>query len=861
MAQNQILPSKEATLFRHLVQNYETKQYKKGIKAADQILKKHPNHGDTQAMKALIISNQGKPEEAFELCKLALKNAMRSHVCWHVYGLLYRGQKNYEEAIKAYRFALRLDPESVQIQRDLALLQIQMRDYQGYVQSRRQMLQAKPGLRQNWTALAIGLHLSGDLAGAEDVLAKFEDTLKQPPPKSDMEHAEAVLYKNNIIAESGDITRALQHLDEISKNALDRTAVVELKAEYLLRLDRKEGAEKAYRALLARNPEKREYYYGLEKTLGLDRANKADQEKLREMYHIYAEEKQRSDAPRRIPLDFSDGEEFKQLAEKYLRRMFTKGVPSTFANLKQLYTDSAKKETLRSLVEQLSKEEPQTNGSADGSHKANGYNPTVTWQLSINYYLAQHYDYYKSRDLTKAQEYVEKTISLNPSKTDYTFNMTQARIQKHLGNPGKASKLMNEAREMDLKDRYINTKCAKYQLRNNEHQAAIDTMGLFTRKEAVGGPLGDLLDMQCVWFVTEDGESYLREGNLALALKRFRSIYDMFEVFTEDQFDFHTFSLRKGMIRAYIDMVRWEDNLREHPFFSRGAMSAIKIYLLLHDLPSRASDGQMNGEEMSEADKKKAAKKARKEAEKAEADRKAAIAKKPQPKADDVGETKKEDPDPMGLQLVKTDKPLEEAMKFLTPLLELSPKNIDAQFAGFEVYIRRSESSLTMEPVSPRSHTNAVTDNYLPALKCLLAASSIDPEHPKCHEQSIRLQHTLAKLSEPLPAPVKEVIDSTFLSKMPSKPLSEQNEAYLAEHKSSPQHIQAVIRARQVLGPESSGSESASQLLQSLKLDSTTHVDAEEGLRLLGEIKAGDNTKQEYKTAAGARWPEASAFQ
>lgn len=120
---------------------------------ADQILKKHPDHGDTIAMKALIINTQGKSEEAFELAKAALKHAMKSHVCWHVYGLLYRSVKNYEEAIKAYKFALRLDPDSAQIQRDLALLQVQMRDYPGYVQSRKAMLQARPGFRQNWSTL------------------------------------------------------------------------------------------------------------------------------------------------------------------------------------------------------------------------------------------------------------------------------------------------------------------------------------------------------------------------------------------------------------------------------------------------------------------------------------------------------------------------------------------------------------------------------------------------------------------------------------------------------------------------------------------------------------------------------------
>ena len=678
------------------MQNYESKQYKKGLKAAEQILKKHPSHGDTQAMKALILNNQGKSDEAFELCKLALKNAMRSHVCWHVYGLLWRSVKNYEEAIKAYRFALRLDPDSVQIQRDLAFLQVQMRDYPGFVQSRNQMLQAKPALRQNWTALAVALHLNGDLDKAEDVLEKYEETLKQPPAKSDMEHAEALLYRNSIIAEAGDYERALRHLELIQKNALDKTAVKEAKAVYLLKLGRNEEAEKAYRALLQRNVEKRAYYQGLEQALRLDRTKSEDQDKLLAVYQSFADKSSRIDAARRIPLDFLRGEAFRNHADAYLRRAFTKGVPSTFANVKQLYADEDKRRTIQDLVEGYLKEEPHVNGDGEANGTINGTSESgssdraATWSLSVNYFLAQHYNYYLSRDLGKAQQHIEKAISLNTSKSDYTYQMTQARILKNQGDVAAASKAMNAAREMDLRDRYINTKCAKYQLRNDEHQTAIDTMGLFTRKEAVGGPLGDLLDMQCVWYITEDGESYLRQGNLALALKRFKAVYDIFEVWTEDQFDFHTFSLRKGMIRAYIEMIRWEDKLREHPFFTRAALSAIKIYCMLFDRPELAKGGD---DSQSEADKKKAAKKARKEAEKAEADRKAAAAKKANAKGDDDEATRKEDKDPQGTDALKQagEKPLDEAMKYVTPLLELSPRNIDAQAAGFEVYIRRSK--------------------------------------------------------------------------------------------------------------------------------------------------------------------------
>ena len=48
---NQILPSKEQGLFRQVVKYYETKQYKKALKAADQVLKKFPDHGETLSMK------------------------------------------------------------------------------------------------------------------------------------------------------------------------------------------------------------------------------------------------------------------------------------------------------------------------------------------------------------------------------------------------------------------------------------------------------------------------------------------------------------------------------------------------------------------------------------------------------------------------------------------------------------------------------------------------------------------------------------------------------------------------------------------------------------------------------------------
>lgn len=705
----QPLSSREGNLFRQVVRNYEDKQYKRGLKAAEQILKKNPKHGDTMAMKALILNAQGKTDEAFALGKEALTVDMKSHICWHVYGLLYRTNKNFEEAIKAYRFALRLEPESPQIQRDLAVLQIQMRDYQGYVQSRLAMLQARPALRQSWTGLAIAHHLAGNLTDAEHILKTFQETLKAQPSKTDIEHSETLMYHNTIIAETGDYQKALDHLQTSCKQNLDRLAYLEARASYLAKLGNKEEAAKAYRALLDRNPDHTEYYDAL---VAVSDIAEGDFAKRKAIYDEYATKYPRCDAARRLPLDFlpgmteletvlylqdrafgcanprNPGDEFRAAAKSYLTFVLDKGIPSTFANLKHLYSDFFKQIALCEIVEEYLETRENDETNADSSR---GKGAAI-------YYLAQHYSYFRSRNLTVAMEYVDRAIEMDPK--DVNFAMTKARIWKYFANPQKASEAMEHARELDTKDRYINTKAAKYQLRNNELDKSLKTMGMFTKADTPGGPLADLLDMQSVWFLTEDGEANARLGNLGVALKRFHAVFNIFDIWQEDQFDFHGFSLRKGMLRAYIDMVRWEDHLRDHPFYTRVAIGATEAYLQIHKQQTSnatngvngAKDGDANGEDALE--KKKAAKKAKKDAQRLEREAAEKAAKQdPNKKGakQDPEALKKKDDDPLGAKLAATTEPLADAMRFVLPMLQCSPKSIQAQTTAFEVLILRSK--------------------------------------------------------------------------------------------------------------------------------------------------------------------------
>ena len=173
----QRLPKKEAETFKNIVKFYETKQYKKGLKAADLVLKKHPEHGETLAMKGLVLNCLDRKAEAYDHVKKGLRADMRSHVCWHVYGLLYRSDRNYEQAIKSYKQALKIDCDNVQILRDLSLLQVQLRDTRGFLETRRRLLTLKSTNKMHWIAYAVANHLDGKGAEAIKVIDAYGETV------------------------------------------------------------------------------------------------------------------------------------------------------------------------------------------------------------------------------------------------------------------------------------------------------------------------------------------------------------------------------------------------------------------------------------------------------------------------------------------------------------------------------------------------------------------------------------------------------------------------------------------------------------------------------------------------------------
>ncbi|CAJ0877381.1 6030_t:CDS:10 [Entrophospora sp. SA101] len=759
------------------IKYYEFKQYKKGLKAAEQILKKFPEHGETLAMKGLFLNHMDRKEEAHDFVRKGIRYDLNS---WHVYGLLHRSDKNYGEALKCYTRALKFDKDNMQILQDYSLLQIQMRNYEAYNESKHHLLSLRPNNQRNWFGLAISYHLLENYETAEKVLKSYEDTLRETSSPMNFERSEILLYHNFIIEESGDFEAALVHLDSIKNKICDRQIWKEKRAQFLLKLGKLQEATEAYRDLINDNPDCYAYFDGLliSKGLNISDLTPEQRKEILDLFKDLAEKYPKSNAIKHFPLSYAIGDTFRAMIDEYMQAALRKGVPSLFVNLKKLYTDLQKEKIIEELIEGY-----HQNLNNNGTFTQNGTTSDIqeppTAYLWTLYLLAQHYDY--KRDVVKALKFINKAIDHTPTLVE--LYMTKGHILKHGGDLLEATKTMNEARELDLQDRFINSKCVKYMLRFDQTDEAEKTIGLFTRSDA-SDPLTDLIDMQCMWFVLEEGESYMRRSKLGKALKRFHQIEKHFFDITDDQFDFHTYCLRKVTLRAYVSLLRLEDQLRSHPYYFRSAQDAIKIYLKLYDNPNivSPSDNNLDYANMTENEIKKAKNKAKKAAIKAqkEAEAKKAPAKEEQTKK---RIEKPQDDDPEGEKLVKTINPLEDAFKLLVPLQELSQKRIETHLLAFEIYIRK--------------------DKYLLALRSLIRAYYIDKENPCLHKDIVLFNSKVSNNTKIHETTIK-VIEAERSKILPDNndSLIQFNNEFLEKNKGSIEHLLAGVESLLIINPE-----------------------------------------------------------
>jgi N-alpha-acetyltransferase 15/16, NatA auxiliary subunit len=146
-------------------------------------------------------------------------------------------------------------------------------------------------------------------------------------------------------------------------------------------------------------------------------------------------------------------------------------------------------------------------------------------------------------------------------------------------------------------------------------------------------------------------------------------------------------------------------------------------------------------------------------------------------------------------------------------------------------------------------------DKYLLALRCLLAASTLDPAHPTLHEQTVRFKLAVGANSS-IPEKAAEVIKAEFTIFPESMTPSKFNEDFLSKHSHSARHVYAALRVRQLL-PSHDKSKSEAEILAPLDFPDIKLTEAIEGLELLSSWRS--NTEP-YLSKAHSLWPEATVF-
>ncbi|KAL7423428.1 hypothetical protein Q5752_001008 [Cryptotrichosporon argae] len=767
------LPDKEQKLFREVLQNYELRQYKKSLKAADTILKKFPNHGETLALKALTLHSSlpqpptvgsvPKAEEAEAMARTAIRKDMTSHITWHVLGILAKSRKDWDEASKAFNMARKQDPDNIPLIRDAIALSAHTRQHQAALEARHHYVTLRPQIRASWYALMASHELVGDVDEALRVFDSVADMAKGEGGTRP-ERAQVHLHVVRMCVEAGKWEQAEVRLDAAvkSKTLSLRGEASELKAAILVALGRREEAEDTYRSLLEQNPDNLAYYRGFLFNKSLDITAPLDddaRQKVLKTLAAFAETYPRSPAPRRLSLDVAT-DTFAELAQTYIVAGLERGIPSLFVDIKGLYRDQDKLRAVGDIVEGLVKKL-----EAEASLHGDDSIPPPTALLWAYYFLALHLTHPLQPTPDHARSLSLLALALKHTPTLPELYMAKARVLKRAGDAQAAAVAMEDARLLDGQDRFLNGKAAKYWLAAGAVAKAEELLAMFTKKDLTAAQ--DLIDMQCLWFMQAEGDAYARAGNFAMALKRYHNLFATFQDYQDDEYDFHGYCMRRYTLNAYMQLVRYEDQIRTHPAYLRAAAAAIDIYVKVADDPSLTEE-KLSAEE--EAERKKAAKKAQKAEQKA---KKAAAA-----TGDKTDDAPVPDDDPTGSKLLKTDSPLDAALKIWEPLEVHQKDKVETWTLGYEVFVRKGL--------------------YLRALKALRAGAAIDKEDPTLHRQLIHFRQTVSTIE--LPATSKAVINEALASLVPAD-LAPFNAAYLSSHSTSAPHILGAAQAQALLAP------------------------------------------------------------
>ena len=400
-------------------------------------------------MKGLILSAQGHNTEALAVVKKVLFKNLSNFTCWHVYGIINRKEKDYDQARRCYINAIKYNTGSNDvILRDLSYLQAHLREYEGFKESRRQLLLKNPGDFEHWVSYACGCYMAGDfencIQSCESVL-RFDAGMKKPMRPA--QKMEVILLRVKALEKSLKFKEAIAMMVENKQIIVDKVQYFDIMARLRLLNGQAKKSVDNLESLLEINSVNFSTYYKIFEAKGIklfnEHGNKntlSSEEKatVKETMEYYAKGFPRVTAHERIAMKFLDGEDFAAILRRYVRGLLVKGAPAIMQDLREFYEDAAKVAAIESLLlgwlanmdKQMTLEE----------NDLEEQDPTVL--LWLLYFISNHYLW--KRDSKQALHYINKAIAHTPTLLDlYTL---KGKIYQKSGDPKMAAKLFEEAR-------------------------------------------------------------------------------------------------------------------------------------------------------------------------------------------------------------------------------------------------------------------------------------------------------------------------------------------------------------------------------------------------------------------------------
>ncbi|ETN97746.1 NMDA receptor-regulated protein [Reticulomyxa filosa] len=589
-------------------------------------------------MKGLCYHTKGSrdyltemKQKGSELIKDGLRQNVRSSMCWRVKGVAHKADGDLPEAVACYSQAMRYDNgHNERILNEIANMQLELQKYPEFEDTRHALWQLRPEDGQYLVAELMACFLSKRYQKGLDFLTQVHVTtqrcnnITQKTIKPSKEKYNTVqlndiyLLQARMYKEKGDWDTCLKFLEDgiQDKSIRDLLSAHEIRLQVHEAILKKKKAEQkdddqksdpqknavaVLKQLLDINPENTSYYHRFMKLVGFLKDDSShDYSQSQPVIELCTEIDQKvkkCSATARIMLDCSivndvflccvdTGDEFKKRMDSYMRHKLSESVLSLYKDLQPLYREPEKAKVMDELVATYLRElkEHVRFSSSDKTRQLRfveflnsgdfgGYSASPSCLLWTQFYnISRQLDIEKWND---ALALIDESLALFPTCLDL-YDL-RARVYKYCGNPLQAFEYLDIGRQMDLADRFLNTKCTRYALRAGKTQEAEDMVRLFLKKTS---GVQVLHELEVMWYELHKAESHLSKKELGPALREFEYVFEHFNKFYENQVDFHKYAYRRVCIMSYLNLLQWENNLRSHPFYRRACVGAIEAWLV-----------------------------------------------------------------------------------------------------------------------------------------------------------------------------------------------------------------------------------------------------------------------------------------